>query len=232
MNKWIQIVAVLILAFGLAACSDKTEDKKNETDRENNATSQEIEIADEEVLDNDEVVVNINGTDILGEKYNNIYPQVKARATQTGEEVDQEQLKERTIDSLVERELVMQRAKQEGIVVDDAEVESEFEKIKTANGEGLTTLLDQFHLTEAGFQEQLKFELTLEKYTKEISDGKVSDEEIETYYDQLKENNEDLPELEELKDSIKATIEQQKSLQEIQKVIEEMKEKATIERNV
>ncbi|MGM8365414.1 SurA N-terminal domain-containing protein [Virgibacillus sp. W0181] len=248
MKKWIVIVAAMILAVGLAACGDKSDDTKNDandetkeeskaSENEDNAgkegqAGQEIEISEEEKMDADQVVLNINGNDVKGDQYNNIYPQVKAQANQTEEEVAQDELKKRTIDSLIERELIMQGAEKEGVVIEDEEVSTELETIKSANGEGLTTLMEQFHLTEDGFKDQLKFELTLEKYSKAISDTEVTDEEINEYYDRLKEQNEDLPELKELKDSIKAQIQQQQSMQEVQKVIEEMKEKADIERKV
>lgn len=236
MKKWMTIVAALALVVGLAACGDNSEDtdgKEKDTNNDEAPATEEIEITDEEVMDDDQTVVHINGTEIKGDKYNNIYPQVKAQATQTEEEkLDQAQLKDRTIDSLVERELIMQGAKEAGVVVEDEEVQSEYDSIKSANEEGLTTLLEQFHLTEEGFIDQLKFELTLEKYGQEISSDEVTDEEIQSYYDTLKEQNEELPKLEELKADIKAQIQQQKSLQAIQQEIESMKEKADIERKV
>lgn len=227
MNQWWKIIASIFVLIGIVACSNDSDEETQESEDKT-----DIEITDEEIVEANEEVVRINGTAIKGDKYNHIYPQVKAQAIQLEEDVDQDELVDRTIDALIERELMMQEAEDEGVVVSDEDVTKEFETIKTANEEGLSTILEQFHLTEEAFKEQLKFELTLDKYAKEVVEPEVTEKEIEEYYELIKEQNEEIPELEELKEDIKSQIQQQKSLEEIQEILMEKKEKAEIKRNI
>lgn len=227
MNQWWKIVVSIFIIIGLVACSNDADEETQDP-----AESLEIEITEEEIIDEDKEVIRINGTAVKGDKYNHIYPQIKAQAIQLEEEVDQDELVERTIDALIERELMLQEAEEEGIVVSAEDVTKEFDTIKTVNEEGLSTLLEQFHLSEEAFKEQLKFELTLDMYAKEIVEPEVTDEEIKEYYDLIKEQNEDIPELEELRVDIESQIQQQKSLEEIQDILVEKRENADIERNI
>src|SRR5690625_5622130 len=75
---------------------------------------------------------------------------------QQGQDVsDQDTIKEQVLDALVERELIMQDATEQGIDVSEKDVESELDTIKSENEEQFTMVLDQFNLTEDDYKEQL-----------------------------------------------------------------------------
>lgn len=243
MKKMIMLVLALSLTI-LAACNDDSasEGKSENNDKESEETAgaetetaqpqnEKVEITDEEKVSNDEVVTQINGEEIKGEEYNASYAQTKMLMSQYGQDVsDSKTVKDQTLNVIVEQELLKQDAKEQGIEVTDNEVQKEFETIKEENADQFAAVLEQFQLTEASYKEQLAFEITLQKYTEqEMKAGEVTNEEVEAYYEQLKEQSEEVPKLEEVKEEIKAQLSQQKQTQQLQAKVEQLKENAEIE---
>src|SRR5690625_3845962 len=98
MRKWMQIVIVLIVLLMIIACS-----KDEPQERENNA--EEIMMTDDEKFSEDKVVAIINGTEINGNTYNQMYLQIKKLTSNSSmnEQVDSEELKSLTIESIIEQ---------------------------------------------------------------------------------------------------------------------------------
>lgn len=239
MKKIMMLALALSLAVILAACGnddaadDKKKDDKDKTEEEaaGQAPAEEMEISDEEKVKEDDVVVKINGEDIKGDKYNSIYPQIKMQVSGMGQEVDQDQLKEHTIDALVGQELLRQEVEEKGVEVPEKEVDAQIKEIKSQDEDQYKAMMEQLSLTEESLKEQLAFELTLDKYAEEeFKDTEASDEEVEEFYEQLKEQGEgeEVPDLKDMKDQIKAQISEQKKQEATQKKVEELKEKAEI----
>lgn len=225
MKKWLVNLLLLSSIILFAACSS---DDKQEADVQGSS----IEITDDEIVDDKEIVALVNGAEVLGNKYNIIYPQIKMYATQMEKDVELDAIKERTVDALIDQELIYQGAEKEGIIVTDEEVEEAFAKIKEENEDALNSLLKQFHLTEQGFKDQLMFEETMEQFVALKIDVDVSDEEVEQYYDEAKEQSEQIPEYEEIKEQLKAQLLKQKTEEELEAIVLEMKEKAKIEKKI
>lgn len=221
----ISLIALLSVVV-FTACSSND---KEEAEGQNNT----IEIADEEKLADEDVVVLVNGSEVLGNKYNIIYPQIKMYATQMEEdEVDLDVIKERTVDALIDQELIYQGAEKEGVVVTEEEVLEKFEQIKSENEEGLNSLLKQFHLTEQGFKDQLMFEETMEQFIDLMIDVEITDEDVEKYYEEIKEQNENIPALEDVKAQLEMQLMQEKTEEELEAIVVKMKEEAEIEKMI
>ncbi|MFD1038283.1 SurA N-terminal domain-containing protein [Virgibacillus byunsanensis] len=240
MKKIIMLLLAISLATILAACGgdDESAEEGNgnediEQPEEGEAPAEQVEISDEEKVSEDEVVVNVNGNDILGDKYNATYGQTKVLMSQNGQDISNvDQLKEQTINVLVEQHLIKQEAEEKGIEVTEDEVDSEIETIKSENGEQFTAVLEQYHLTEESYKDQLMFELTLNKYMEEeFSDIEVTDKEVQEYYDQAAEQQgEGLPAFKEVEGQLKQRLAQQKEQQQLMSKVEELKESAEIEK--
>src|SRR5690625_826739 len=226
MKRYIVGLLLFLVVGVLVACGD--EDKSEPE----NATEPAVEITDEEKLDNDQVVATINGEDVTGKTYNLVYSQLKLHAGQFDEEVDMEEVKRATMDSIIDRELLLQQASAEGIEITDETANAEFETLKSENGETLDTLLAQYQITEEGFKEQLKFELTMNEYMAETIDDSVTDEEVKEYYNQAKEENEEIQEFDEKKYQLKKQMQQQKTDKELKAKNDKVKEKAKIEEKI
>jgi uncharacterized lipoprotein YehR (DUF1307 family) len=224
-KKYKFVLAALVIAVLLVACG-KSEENKPDAEQE---TGVDLEIKDEEKVPEDDVVAVVNGEDVFGKTYNLVYAQLKMFAGQFGEEVDTDEIKEATIDSLIDRQILMQEASNKGIEVSKETADSEFATLKSENEENLNNLLEQFQMTEETFKEQLQFELTLTEYRDKAITVSVTDEEIEEQYKKAKEGNDDIPELNEIKEELKGNIEEQKRDEALQKKIDEVREKAKIE---
>jgi len=241
MKRFIRFGLALSLAVVLAACGGDSEGEKekDETSKESEDAGaeqeeQDLEMTKEEKVDEDEVIASINGTDIKGLEYNNTYAQTKMMFGQQGQDVsDQDTIKEQVLDALVERELIMQDATEQGIDVSEKDVESELDTIKSENEEQFTMVLDQFNLTEDDYKEQLTFELVLDEYmSSELKEAKVSDDEVKEAYDELKEANEEMPELDEIKDDLKADLSDRKEMEMLEEKLGQLKDKADVETKI
>lgn len=228
MKKFVIGLLVCLFMIVLVACGDD-EKKEKEVDE---AAGPKLEITDEEKIDDNEIVAIINGDDVKGTTYNLVYSQLKLHAGQFDKDIDVEEIKNATMDSIIDRQLLIQQAKEEGIEITDETANSEFDTLKSENGDALSTLLEQYQLTESGFKEQLKFELTMNEFVEKAIKVSVTDQELEDYYDQAKEGNEAIPEFDEIKEQLKAQLLQQKTEEELQAKIDKVKEKAEIEKKI
>src|SRR5699024_7392819 len=172
MKKYMFAFMTFLLTMVLVACG-------NDEEQSEDAMQPELEITEEEKVAEDEVVAVVNGEEVTGDIYNIVYSQLKLYSVQFGQEVDEEEMKELTMESVIDRQLLFQEASEEGIEITDEEATAEIETIKEENPDVLETLLGQFQLTEEGFKEQLKFELTMYEYMDQIIEVTVTDEEVE-----------------------------------------------------
>lgn len=234
MKKLFLSVVAMVAIFTLAACGNSKDDSKNASD-ENGAQQpqqEEVDISDDELVDENEVVALVNDNEILGDKYNFIYAQLKTQYAQMGMDAKDDEVQETTIDKVIEEELLAQEAKSKDIQVKESDVDAHIKEIKEESEENYQNVLEQFDMTEAEFKNRLLFEMTMEKYQDEQLEVKVSDQEIEEAYDDLKKENEDMPELDEVKSELKQQLQDQKVNEQLEKIVEEAKENAEIDKKL
>lgn len=231
MKKRILLITALFLTLLLAACNnDDTEKADDNKDTEEQAT-ETVEISDEEKVDNDSVVLNINGTEINGAKYNNVYKQYKTMLHMYGQDVsDSDMLKDETVLILTEQELIRQDALDSGIEVTEEDAQDEIDNIIETNGEeAIQTMLEEYDLSEEQFREQLMDDLLMVRYIESEFTVEVTDEEVEEQYNQMKEQSEEVGELQEYEELIRQSVMEQKQREMLEARIEELKEEAEIE---
>lgn len=227
MKRWILGIITTLLLVMFTACGSANDDEQTGEEQ-----VPSIDISEDEKMTDDEVVVLVNNNEVYGDRYNIIYPQIKMYATQMEDDVELDAIEERTIDALIDQELIYQGAEKEGIIVTDDEVEERFAELKEENEEGLNSLLEQFHMTEEAFKDQLMFEVTMEQFVDLMVDVEVTDEEVESYYNEAKEENEQMPDLSDVKDQLKAQLLKEKTDDAFEEIIVEMKEEAKIEKKI
>lgn len=220
-NRLFSLLGIILAVLLLAACGG---DDKNEGNQVEVPT-----ISDEEKLSEDEIVVTINDEEVMGAIYNLVYTQLKLHAVQTGQEYTNEELQDLAIDSVIDRQLLIQQAAKEGIVISDEDAAEELELIKSENKEGFETMLEQFQITEELFHHQLIFELTMNEYLREVIDVEVTNDEVKEVYEEAKAENENIPELVEIHDTLKGQIESQKRNEALQAQVDEFREQSEIE---
>jgi len=225
-KKLIIISMMLTLPIILAACGNDEE----ETESPEAPAEEEVEISDEERVSSDTLVATVNGEEIKGDRYNPIYTQVKMQMAQFGEDVsDHDLLREQTLNVLVEQQLISQDAETAGIEITEDEVQNEFDKLKEQNEEQLAIVLEEFQLTEEEFKIQLRDDLITAAYIDSELDIEVTDEEVETFYEEMRAENEDLESFDELEELIRAQLENQQTQEQLPIKLEELKEDAEIE---
>ncbi|GLO64875.1 SurA N-terminal domain-containing protein [Oceanobacillus kimchii] len=239
MKKWTLLI-ILSLTMFLVACSDdeaESDEQANQAEnQEDQAQQQEpLEISDEEVVNEGESVVVVNGSEVNGTTYNAAYSLVKSMMHQSGQDTsDLDALKDQTVDFLVEQELMLQEANNVGIEVTDKELEEELKAYKESADEGqFNTMLEQLNMTEENFKNQLRYDLTTMEYVEQEFEVEVTDKEVEELYNQMTEQSEgEAQELSEVEDQLRASIEQQKQQQQYAQKVEELKESAEIDKKI
>lgn len=230
--------AVIILTTVLVSCgnenSDQAVNEGKDTQPAEETANQEVEFNDDEKVSDDTVVANINNVEVTGEVYNSVYLQTKIQLSESGQDIsDLKKIKELVIDGLINQELIKQDAKRAGIVVSEDEAISEFEAIKSDNKEQFQAFLKRYHLTEQTFKDQLYFALTHDKYIEsELPKVQISDEEVEEIYNGLKVDNPEIAPLEVVEEQLKMELTIQKEQEHLEKKLEELNEKATIEKHI
>lgn len=236
MKKQMMLIVAILLALLLAACGNDDAEEANNNEDANVIEGQpeapaELEITDDEKADEESAVVSVNGTEILGDKYNNIYQQLKSMLHMNGQDTtDLDMLKSETVAILIEQELIRQDATELGIEVGEDEVQAEIDSLTEQHGEeALTTMLEQNNLSEEDFKAQLGDDLVTLKYIDTEFEVEVTDEEVQEVFDTLKEQNEELGELEEYEEVIKQNLSQEKQREMLDARVNELKESADVE---
>src|SRR5690606_23950484 len=226
MKKVLFLFFVISMLFFIGACSDRSDDQNQETKTETPT------ISEEERIDADTVVVTVNGEEVKGVVYNLVYAQLKLHALQTGQDVKDAEIAEKTIESLIDRQILLQEARSKGIKITEEQAKEQLERVKEQNKEAYETLLEQYQITEEEFVQDLIFEMTLNEYLYEHVQVTVTDEEVEKIYEEEKQKNENMPELAEIRDTLKKNIENRRMMEALQARVDEIKEKAEIERHL
>jgi PBP1b-binding outer membrane lipoprotein LpoB len=239
MKKRMLLIVALLLALLLAACGNDDEaeapeepEETEETESAEQEVSQEVEIAEEEVVEADRAVASVNGTEINGSKYNNIYRQLKTMLHMYGQDVsDTDMLREETLAILTEQELLRQDAVESGIEVTEEEAQEEIDLIRETNGEeAIEAMLAEYELTEDQFREQMVDDLITIRYIESEFEVEVTDEEVEEQYALLQEESEEeIGELEEYESFIRQTLTEEKQSDMLEVRIDELREEAEIE---
>ncbi|WP_162800253.1 SurA N-terminal domain-containing protein [Oceanobacillus zhaokaii] len=233
MRKYITLALMLSIALLAAACSDGTADKQESTPEDATSEQQKKELTfdNKERVAEDTSVVSVNGNEIKGDDYNSVYTRVKTMLHNYGQDVsDLDFIKEQTITLLVDEELIRQDAADKGIEVTEEEAQTELEAIKKETGEEqFNNMLEQFQMNEEDFKDQLINDLITVQYMDNQFEIEVTDEEIQEYYDKLKEQNEEIEELAEIKERIESAIYSQKQSEQLQVKVEELRKDAEVE---
>ncbi len=103
---------------------------------------------------------------------------------------EEEKLKKRILDDLVNKKLILQEARRQGITVSQKEVDNRLESVKKTfpSHEAFEQALDRMGMTEKEFRVEVEENLMVARATDWVSRNvKVTSEEVEDYYQKNKE---------------------------------------------
>jgi peptidyl-prolyl cis-trans isomerase C len=132
----------------------------------------------------------VNGKVITQSEFDQEVGVVEQQLTNMGKPVGESQipdLKKRVLENMINRELLYQASKEEGIKVAPAEVDEKFDTLKKRfpSEEELKKVLQERNLTETDIRSQIERGLAIQELVdKKFGDKvKVSDKETKAYYD-------------------------------------------------
>lgn len=141
----------------------------------------------------------------------------------------EKQAGQQILDNLVGESLILQEAKRQGVKISQAEVNAKVEEVRgqlKEQGNDLEALLEAQGQTLKSFEKQVKNQLIIEELVgKDIT---VTEEEIESYFNENQDFFEEGVVFEDVKDDLKEQIRQGKLSTNFQSWLSELKEKAKI----
>jgi peptidyl-prolyl cis-trans isomerase C len=132
----------------------------------------------------------VNGTVITQAAYDQEVSRFQQQMQRMGQNVNPEQmgeLKKKVLDSMINRELLLQECKRLGIKANDDEIDQQVAAIKSKvpNEADFTNMLTTLNVTEADFRNEIARDLTVKKFImQEIAPkASVTPEESKAFYD-------------------------------------------------
>ena len=101
---------------------------------------------------------------------------------------NRDEIRSQVLDELINQELLMQKAKEEGITIDDDAIEAELATVKEQYGDQYEATLEQYGYTESELRDQVKMQLTLQALIdKLVPKDTVTDAMVKEYYEKNKD---------------------------------------------
>jgi len=108
--------------------------------------------------------------------------------------VDEAMVRSQTLDELINQELLLQKAKEEGIEVSSEDVDAELENTKAQFGDEYESALEQYGFTEQDLRDRLTFQFLMDGLIDMlVPKDSVTDAEVQAYYDENKEGFTEAP---------------------------------------
>lgn len=135
-------------------------------------------------------VAAVNGVAISQAEFNKALSrfQLQRNSQEPPSAEEMKEIKSRILQSLIDRELLLQESKRVGVKVDDAEVEAQVDSLKKRLGDDakLGQMLEKWQFTEAQYRETIKNELLMRKLLEQQLGAKsdVTEAEVKAFYNE------------------------------------------------
>ncbi|MGY0694839.1 SurA N-terminal domain-containing protein [Virgibacillus sp. FSP13] len=257
-KKWLLSLSFLLIVFVMAACSDNgddsAEDKKEESETQEQASPEdgtEAKMPEPDLEDIPDVVAEVNGKEISKEEfaatYEGQFQQAAMQAQMSGQEVDQDQLKEQITDGLIGQELVIQEAENSGFDASEDAVNETLDSLVEQNGlesqDDFFAALEKQGMPKEDVMSQVETQVKVNKLiASETGDVDPTKEELQKIYDeytaQLEQVGEkdgeeqEIPSFDEMKPKLIEQVKSEKESETYQTLVKELQEDADITKNL
>ncbi len=254
-SKWFMSVALAAVVAATTACAGGTGSPEGTagtgqaTESAPPAGAAEAPTPDLEGIP--EVVAVVNGTEISAEQFTSTYEgqfqQLAAQSQMSGEELNQDELKTQTVETMIGTELLLQEAKKRGIEATDKAIAAEVEKLVASNQlkskEELFASLAKQGLDEKTVNVELEKQVRLNALIEEESgDLKPTEEELKAAYEQAKAQQAQLgsaggeagkvPSFEEMRPGLEEQLVSQKQGEAAQTLVDSLRKSADVKVNL
>lgn len=189
MNRktWVGL-AVVVSLFGLVGCSGTGSEEPTGESSQQESSSQQPDLKG--IPD---VVAEVNGVEITKDEFVSLYEmqftQWQAQSQQTGQALDQDQLRTQTAEAMVDAELLQQEADKRKIELTQEELDAALEELATASQlestDDLLAALEEQGMSEKEVLAELETQQRVERLlAEEIGDAEPTEDELLKLYEQ------------------------------------------------
>lgn len=250
-KKLLLSLAAAAAAFTLAACgADGEEEDGGQAEQSQEQGQQAMPEPDLENIP--DVVAEIDGEEISGEEFSQNYEaqfqQLSMQSQMTGEEPDQDEIKQQALEMMINSELLVNEAEEQDFTASDEDVDEYLSTMAEENGmessDELVTQFEEQGLDEERVREDVRKEVLMDQVVETVDVEEPSDEDIKEIYDtqveqleamneQMEEGQEqEVPSFEELKPDLEDQAAQQKENEAVSAHLETLREDAEIETHI
>lgn len=236
--------STIALFFAAAACSDDGGDDAG-------APNDDGGIQDGGALEPDlegipDVVAEVNGEEIDKDEfvtaYEGHFQQRAMEAQQTGEEVDQDQLKEETAQNLVDNQILTQEAEDRGFSASAEDIDELLDEIAMQNGlestDDFVAAMEEQGMAEDELKSEVEAQVQVEQLiTDEAGDISPSEEKLQELYDEAEAEQEamgggegdgEMPPFEEVAPQLEEQAQAEKEAEVVDELLAELQEEADV----
>lgn len=274
MKKWLTMITLAATMLTVAACGDESAEDGNgegaENSEEQNTEEGQAaegegagggqsaeggeapEMPEPDLEDVPDVVAEINGEEISKEEFEQVYTgqfqQAAMMQEMTGEEVNQDEMKQQVADGLVSERLLVQEAENRDISSSQEDVDAMISEITEANGmeseDEFFTAMEESGMSEDDVRAELEKQVKVDGLiSEEAGDVEPTDEELEEAYDEQIAAREEAqsegegeeteaPSFEDVKPQIEEQLVREKEAEAAQGLAEELREDADVTINL
>lgn len=185
-----------------------------------------------------EAAATVNGASISVSDFESTLRQLTANSADQGIDVADPtivaELRTQAIESLVNTEILRQTAEASDVTVSEEDIQARYAQIETGLGgaEGLAARMAELGVTDEMLRRDIKNDILIQGHLEKSLDRTsvtVSDEEIQTLYDQATAGGVDVPPLAEVRDQVEMQIRNEKEQSLVAQYVEELRAGAKIE---
>lgn len=256
MKKWLSSLTIITSILVLGACSGDEESTENaaedtEGTQEESApaegTAEQPEMPEPDLEDVPDVVAEVNGTEIekaqFEEMYTMQFQQAAMMSQMSGEELNQDELKQQVADGLVSQELLIQEADNREFDVTEEDTNTVIDQLVEQNSmesqDDLFAAFEEQGMPKEEVMAQVEMQVKVDKLiAEETGEVEPTDEELQELYDQYTaqleqmETEEEPPSFEEMKPQLTEQVVMQKEGEAAQALVTELQESADITVNL
>lgn len=236
---WMIMLTFTLTILVLAACGNGDKSDKGSEDEQEAS----LELPEPDLEGIPDIVAEINGEEITKEEFESMYQQqfqqVALQSQLSGQEVDQDKLKEQTAEGMVNQRILTQEANNRISEVLEEDVNNTMDEVVKQNGmetkEELLTALKEQGMEEKEVMELIETQVKIEQLIAEESgDIEPTDEEVKEAYDNMKAQQEEMgseeefPAFDEIESDLKQQVKQQKEMEVTETLVEKLRKGADV----
>lgn len=268
MKKWLTMISLAATMLAVSACGDESAEGENGDGAENgeSQTAEEgqasegqsaeggetPEMPEPDLEDVPDVVAEINGEEITKEEFEQVYTgqfqQASMMQEMTGEEVNEDELKQQIAEGLVSERLLVQEAENRDMSASEEDVDAMISEITEANGmeseDDFFAAMEESGMSEDEIRAELEKQVKVEALiSEEAGDIEPTDEELQKVYDEQIAAREEAqsegegeetepPAFEDVKPQIEEQLVREKEAEAAQGLADELRQDADVTVNL